>query len=176
MRPELGVRGMGKAMAPSSDTPLGAPFSTGRKCILVVEDELLIRLIVSDELRDAGYDVIEAFNADEALTVLRSLVRVDLVISDVRMPGSLDGLGLLAEVRATWVRTNRPELEVRLAGGVEMAAETAAELCESGQRPSERCRRASAYARSASSLPRHNDSRDRSHRRHGADAPLVCVS
>ena len=103
---------MGKAMAPSSDTPLEAPFGTGRKCVLVVEDELLIRLILSDELRDAGYDVIEAFNADEALTVLRSLVRVDLIISDVRMPGTVDGLGLLAEVRAAF-----PKLPVIMTSG-----------------------------------------------------------
>jgi DNA-binding NtrC family response regulator len=58
-------------------------------------------LIVSEELRDEGYEVIEAFNADEALAVLESEVRVDLIISDVRMPGSMDGMGLLAIVRET---------------------------------------------------------------------------
>jgi DNA-binding NtrC family response regulator len=88
-------------MVPSSDTLRGSPFAEARNRILLVEDELLIRLLVGDELRNAGYDVIEAANADEALTVLRSLVRVDLIISDVRMPGSLDGLGLLAIVRET---------------------------------------------------------------------------
>jgi DNA-binding NtrC family response regulator len=88
-------------MVPSSELPGGAPFASTRCCILVVEDELLIRLILSDELRDANYDVIEACNADEALAVLKSLVRVDLIISDVRMPGPLDGMGLLAIVRET---------------------------------------------------------------------------
>lgn len=68
------------------------------KCILVVEDELLIRLALSDGLRDAGYQVIEACSADEAVEALGT-VALDLVISDVRMPGSLDGLALLAIVR-----------------------------------------------------------------------------
>ncbi len=99
-------------MVASSDSPRGSPFVSTRNCILVVEDEVLIRLMVSDELRDAGYDVIEAYNADEALAVLKSPVRVDLIISDVRMPGSLDGLGLLAVVRATF-----PTLPVILTSG-----------------------------------------------------------
>ena len=77
-----------------------------RPCILVVEDELLIRLMLSDSLRDEGYHVIEACNADEALTLLEAAVP-DLIVSDVRMPGSLDGLGLLAVVRE-----NNPVLPV----------------------------------------------------------------
>lgn len=89
-------------MVPSSDMPHGAPFARTRSCILVVEDELLIRFMLSEELREAGYDAIEACSADEALAILNSSVRVDLIISDVRMPGSLDGLGLLAVVRATF--------------------------------------------------------------------------
>ncbi len=63
--------------------------------ILVVEDELLVRMMVGDSLRDAGFDVIEAFNADEAIAILHSGVVIDLMFSDVRMPGSMDGLGLL---------------------------------------------------------------------------------
>lgn len=55
--------------------------------------------MVSDYLRDAGFQVIEAFNADEAISILDSGVRIDLLLSDVRMPGSMDGLGLLAYSR-----------------------------------------------------------------------------
>lgn len=69
--------------------------------ILVVEDEILIRTLVSDELRSADFRVIEAADADEAVAILKSGARVDLVLSDVRMPGSMDGLGLLAFVRQT---------------------------------------------------------------------------
>lgn len=86
----------------SSSDPRGArPLAPPRKCILVVEDELLIGMMLSDELRDAGYDVIEAFNADEALALLRSPVPVHLIVSDVRMPGSMDGIGLLRVVKQT---------------------------------------------------------------------------
>jgi CheY-like chemotaxis protein len=77
-------------------------MAPARRCILVVEDELLVRMMLSDELRDAGYDVLEAYNADEALVILQSVARVDLIVSDVRMPGSMDGLGLLKEVKETF--------------------------------------------------------------------------
>ena len=80
--------------------PHAAACDSARSCILVVEDELLIRLMLSDGLRDKGYHVIEACNADEALIVLATAVP-DLIISDVRMPGSMDGMGLLAVVRET---------------------------------------------------------------------------
>jgi len=56
--------------------------------------------MLSDGLRDKGYHVIEACNADEALVILETVVP-DLIISDVRMPGSLDGMGLLELVRKT---------------------------------------------------------------------------
>ena len=65
-----------------------------------MEDEFLIRMMLADDLRDAGYQVIEASNADEALEVLRGLTP-DVIISDVNMPGSVDGMGLLAAVRKT---------------------------------------------------------------------------
>ena len=74
--------------------------STGRTCILVVEDEFLIRFMLSDSLRDVGYQVIEASNADEALKLLESIVP-DLILSDVRMPGSIDGMGLLSRIKIT---------------------------------------------------------------------------
>lgn len=83
----------------------------GLGCILLVEDEFLIRMLLADELRDVGYQVIEAVNADEALEVLRGLTP-DAIISDVMMPGSLDGMGLLAAVRET-----SPNLPVILMSG-----------------------------------------------------------
>lgn len=83
-----------------------------RARILVVEDELLIRLVVSDYLRDAGYDVVEAFNGDEALALLQLRLRFDLVITDVRMPGTLDGMALLGVIRET-----RPTLPVIVTSG-----------------------------------------------------------
>jgi CheY-like chemotaxis protein len=80
-----------------------------RSHILVVEDEVLIRMVISDALRDEGFTVIEAFNADEAADILMAGKLVDLVFSDVRMPGSLDGVGLLA-----FVKEHFPQLPVIL--------------------------------------------------------------
>ncbi len=62
--------------------------------LLLVEDEVLIRLTVADYLRDCGYHVIEASNAQEALSVLTSDIDIDIVFSDVQMPGTIDGFGL----------------------------------------------------------------------------------
>jgi len=81
-------------------SPEGSPSGRLRQSILVVEDEFLIRWMLSEELRSAGYHVIEACDASEALSAMKA-VRPDLVISDVRMPGPLDGLDLLA-----WVKEN----------------------------------------------------------------------
>jgi len=80
--------------------------------ILVVEDEILVRMIASDALRDAGYSVIEAMSGDEAIEILSSGAAIDLVFSDVRMPGSVDGLGLLG-----FVRTRFPALPVVITSG-----------------------------------------------------------
>ena len=79
--------------------------------ILVVEDEFLIRLMLCECLREAGYHVIEARDADEALLML-NLSLPDLVISDVQMPGSLDGMGLLS-----LVKTSHPNVPVIVASG-----------------------------------------------------------
>lgn len=80
--------------------------------ILVVEDEFLVRLLVSEELRTAEFHVIEALDAEEAIAVLNSGVRVDLILSDVRMPGAMDGLGLLA-----FVRRSHPTIPVIITSG-----------------------------------------------------------
>src|SRR5262245_62435762 len=56
--------------------------------ILVVEDEVLVRLMIADELRQAGFVVLEAVNADEAMVVLSGPEAVDLLFTDVRMPGT----------------------------------------------------------------------------------------
>ena len=86
------------------------PANAGR--VLVVEDEFLIRMIVSDYLREIGFTVVEACSGDEAVAVLRSGVLFDVVFTDVRMPGSTDGLALLAYVRAT-----QPDLPVVVTSG-----------------------------------------------------------
>ena len=68
---------------------------TLQETILLVEDEVLVRMPIAQYLRDCGYKVIEAVNADEAMTVLlHRETAVDIVFSDIEMPGSVDGFGL----------------------------------------------------------------------------------
>jgi CheY-like chemotaxis protein len=71
--------------------------SSNARTILVAEDEVLVRAMVSEYLRDHGYEVVEAADAAEALAVFDAGVQVDIVFSDVQMPGSMDG-AMLADV------------------------------------------------------------------------------
>lgn len=87
-------------MTVGSIQPQAAALPIPQPCVLVVEDELLIRFMLSDSIRYAGYNVVEASSADEALVIFGTLVP-DVIITDVRMPGSIDGIGLLAQVRQT---------------------------------------------------------------------------
>lgn len=66
--------------------------------ILLVEDDVLIRLSAAEMLRDSRYKVTEAADADEAMSLLKGGLVPDLIISDIRMPGRLDGVGLAAAV------------------------------------------------------------------------------
>jgi CheY-like chemotaxis protein len=107
------------------------PSSAISETVLVVEDEVLLRLVIAEYLRDCGYKVIEAADADEAVLVLKQpdLV-VDVLFTDIEMPGSMDGFAL-----AQWSRSNRPGLEVILTGTVPRAVNAAANLCEEGPLP-----------------------------------------
>ena len=69
-------------------------------CLLVVEDEVLIRVLLADELRAEGFSVIEAATANEALSYFQAGVHVDLVLSDIEMPGGLNGVDLIRRLRA----------------------------------------------------------------------------
>lgn len=84
-------------------------------------------MVIADYLRDCGYHVIEAGTATEALVVLQSSQTVDIVFSDVQMPGEMDGFGL-----SRWVRQNRPGLRVLLTSGNARAVQTAGDLCAEG--------------------------------------------
>ena len=96
--------------------------------ILVVEDEVLIRLVIAEYLRECGYKVHEAAHADEAMAVLQAPeISVDIVFSDVVMPGDMDGFGL-----ARWIRENHPGTEVILTSSIDRSADIAGMLCEAG--------------------------------------------
>jgi CheY-like chemotaxis protein len=79
--------------------------------VLVVEDEALVRLPIAEYLRDRGYHVLEAENAAEAIALVETAA-VDVVFSDVRMPGRMDGFAL-----ARWLREHHPDVPVLLTSG-----------------------------------------------------------
>src|SRR5690242_12786925 len=70
--------------------------------VLVVEDEPLIRLGLASAVEEAGYDVAEAANAGEAIGVLENDRTIRLVVTDVDMPGGMDGIRLAHYVRDRW--------------------------------------------------------------------------
>ena len=70
--------------------------------VLVVEDEILLRLMLTEELQAAGYHVLEARDADEAVTILLKRPRIELVLTDIIMPGSMNGVDL-----AQWIKRTR---------------------------------------------------------------------
>jgi CheY-like chemotaxis protein len=73
-----------------------------RPVVLVVEDEPLQRMMAVDLVLDAGYDVLEAWSADEAVTILESRSDIRIVFTDVDMPGSMDGIMLASAIRDRW--------------------------------------------------------------------------
>jgi CheY-like chemotaxis protein len=73
-----------------------------RPVVLIVEDELLLRMDAIDMIEAAGFEVIEAGNADEAIEVLESRRDITVVFTDIQMPGSMDGLKLARAVRGRW--------------------------------------------------------------------------
>jgi CheY-like chemotaxis protein len=80
--------------------------------VLLVEDDVLIRFTAAEYLRAGGHSVVEAANAAEAIEVLASGEAVDVVFTDVQMPGATDGLML-----ARWVRKHHQDIEVLVTSG-----------------------------------------------------------
>jgi Response regulator receiver domain len=76
--------------------------ATKRPVVLIVEDDFLLRMNVAEMIGDAGFDVVEAGNADEAIAILEARPNIHVVFTDIQMPGSMDGLKLARFVRDRW--------------------------------------------------------------------------
>jgi two-component sensor histidine kinase len=70
--------------------------------VLIVEDEMVLRMRAVDIVEDAGFTPIEAVNADDALAILESRSDIEMLFTDIQMPGSMDGLKLAHAVHARW--------------------------------------------------------------------------
>lgn len=94
--------------------PTAVPAATPAKTvILLIEDDFWTRFSAAETLRVLGYRVIEARDATEGISVLTAGTHVDVVFSDINMPGELDGLGF-----AAWLAENRPHLPLLLTSGL----------------------------------------------------------
>lgn len=80
--------------------------------VLVVEDETMVRMPIAEFLRDCGYNVVEAGDASEAIAAMEAAQPVNLVFTDVRMPGQMDGFGL-----AAWFESHHPAVPVLVTSG-----------------------------------------------------------
>ena len=80
--------------------------------VLVVEDEMVLRMRAVDIVEDAGFTAVQAVNADEALAILESRSDISLLFSDIQMPGSMDGLKLAHAVHDRW-----PAIKIVLVSG-----------------------------------------------------------
>jgi CheY-like chemotaxis protein len=100
------------AQASKASGTAGHPYHAAPTVILVVEDTEELRSCVAEYFRIVGFDVVATENAGDALAALDSGIHVDLVFTDINMPGAMDGVGL-----ARWLAVNRPHLPVILTSG-----------------------------------------------------------
>jgi CheY-like chemotaxis protein len=91
--------------------------------VLVVDDEYLIRGVLTEILKDSGFYVVAAASAEEAIRYISKLAHIDVVFSDIKMP-DMDGFEL-----ARWVHKHKPNLPVILASGYTGKTNMAADLC-----------------------------------------------
>jgi two-component system, response regulator PdtaR len=94
------------------DLPTVTTTSRPTPVILIVEDVADLRSSVSEYFRTVGFDVVAAENAQEALNIIRSGIHIDLVFTDVNMPGAMDGVAL-----AQWLSVDRPGVPTILTSG-----------------------------------------------------------
>lgn len=83
-----------------------------RPVVLVVEDEVLLRMDATSIALEAGATVVEAANADEAIRILESRADITVLFTDIQMPGSIDGLKLAHAIRDRW-----PPIQIIITSG-----------------------------------------------------------
>jgi CheY-like chemotaxis protein len=103
------------------------PQAEAGVAVLLVEDEPAVRMVMADVLRDNGYTVMEAATGDHALRQIRSSARIDLLLSDVGLPGGMNGRQL-----ADAAREHRPHLKVLFVTGYDEQAAVGSGLMAQG--------------------------------------------
>jgi DNA-binding response OmpR family regulator len=98
-----------------------------RLTIMVIEPDILARMVLAEYLRDCGYKVLEGSSADDVFTVLRSDIKVHIVFAEVRLLGDSDGFALARTTREMY-----PDVDVLLTSSVANAADKVGDLCSEG--------------------------------------------
>ena len=101
--------------------------SDTRPTVIVLEPDVIIRTEIAEFLRQCGYRVIEGITANDVWTLLDAKVPLNIVFSEVHLPGETDGFAL-----ARNLRQSRPDVDVLLVRGIAGAAEKVEDLCEDG--------------------------------------------
>ena len=94
-------------------------MKNGKPVVLVVEDSALIRMSAVDLVLSAGYEALEAGDADEAICIMETRDDIDLVFTDVQMPGTMDGIKLSHYIRGRW-----PPVKLIVASGAAVVGES----------------------------------------------------
>ena len=97
------------------------------KTIMMLEPDVLIRMVIAEHLRDCGYRVIEGVAAQDVWAVLESGRKLDIVLADVKLAGDVDGFSLARRIRQT-----RSDIDVILTSGIAGVAQESHDLCEEG--------------------------------------------
>jgi DNA-binding response OmpR family regulator len=98
-----------------------------QKTVLVVEPDVLVRMVIADYLRDCGYRVIEGVGAKDVWAVLETAKPIDVMLIDVKLEGAEDGFAVASRIRET-----HRDIDVILTSGVSGAVQQCHELCEEG--------------------------------------------
>src|ERR1700752_1413043 len=98
-----------------------------RPVIMVLESDVLVRTEIAEFLRECGYKVIEGIMANDLWAIIDAKVKLDIVFSEVNLPGETDGFTVARRIRQTY-----PEIDVILTSSVESAAEKVKDLCDEG--------------------------------------------
>ena len=98
-----------------------------RPVIMVLESDVHVRTEIAEFLRECGYKVIEGITANDLWIIIDAKVKLDVVFSEVNLPGETDGFTVARRIRQTY-----PEVDIILTSSVEGAAEKSMDLCKEG--------------------------------------------
>lgn len=111
----------------SADANPNTPRAEAAQTVIVAESDVFARLVLTQYLRECGYDALEATTSEDVLALFQSSRAIDVVLLDAQISGGLAGFTLTRQLREKY-----PDTEIVLTFGVVKAAEKAGEICDQG--------------------------------------------